>query len=134
MSTSNIARRSTTIARVLLGLIYLVFGLNFFLHFLPNQAPTAKAAGFVTGLFQSEYFFPFLKAIEVVAGILLIARYYVPLLLVVLMPISLNILLFHAFLAPSGIPLSVVIVGLQLFLAWQYRDYYKQLIVAKVAY
>ena len=134
MSSSKLTAHSTTVARVLLGLIYLVFGLNFFLHFLPNSAPQGKAASFVTGLFQSDYFFPFMKAVEVVAGLLLILRFYVPLLLVILMPISLNILLFHIFLAPSGIGFSVLIIALQLFLAWQYRDSYKGLFVGKPAF
>jgi hypothetical protein len=134
MSNSKLATHSTNVARVMLGLIYLVFGLNFFFHFLPNSAPQGKAAGFVTGLFQSEYFFPFMKAVEVVAGLLLILRFYVPLLLVVLMPISLNILLFHIFLAPSGIGLSAVIIALQLFLAWQYRSSYRNLFVGRPAF
>jgi len=75
-----------------------------------------------------------MKAVEVVAGLLLILRFYVPLLLVVLMPISLNILLFHIFLAPSGIGLSAVIIALQLFLAWQYRSSYRNLFVGRPAF
>jgi hypothetical protein len=134
MSTAKFTTYSANAARITLGLIYLVFGLNFFLHFIPSPPPQGKAASFVGALFQSAYFFPFLKAIEVVAGILLIARLYVPLLLVVLMPISLNILLFHLFLAPSGIFFSVLIIALQLFLAWQYKDYYKQLFIARAAF
>lgn len=119
-------------ARVLLGLIYFVFGLNFFLNFLPAPPPPEGVAGsFLGGLFQSGYFFPVLKGIEVVVGALLIARLFVPLSLVILAPISLHILLFHAFLAPANVALSVIILLLNLYLAWVYRDYYKPLLQSK---
>jgi len=131
MST-KIKSITTVVARVLLGLIYFVFGLNFFLHFLPTPPPPDGVAGsFVGGLFQSGYFFPVLKGIEVVVGALLIARLFVPLSLVILAPISLHILLFHAFLAPANVALSVVILALNLYLAWVYRDYYKPLLQSK---
>ncbi len=120
------------IPRLLLGLIYFVFGLNFFFHFIPNsQQPSGKAAAFLGGLFQSGYLFPLIKTIEVFAGALLIAGWYVPLILIVLMPISLNILLFHSVLEPGGaeIGLSAIILLLQLYLAWNYRENYKHFFV-----
>jgi len=114
-------------ARILLGLIYFVFGLNFFLHFLPTPASSGGPADtFTGGLFQSGYFFPFLKGLEIILGALLLTGTFVPLALVILMPISLNILLFHVFLTDNVI-ISIVIVALQLYLAWAYRDYYKPL-------
>ena len=126
---------SITIPRIVLGLIYFVFGLNFFLHFIPQSgpAPEGAAAAFTGGLFQSGYFFPFLKSVEVVFGLLLLLGWLVPLSLVVLMPISVNILLFHLLLAPAGFPviLSLLIVILNLFLAWHYRNYYIQLFKVK---
>ena len=118
-------------ARIVLGLIYSVFGLNFFLHFLPNPPSSGgPAENFTSGLFQSGYFFPFLKGAEVILGGLLLAGTFVPLVLVILMPISLNILLFHVFLTDNAI-MSVVIIALQLYLAWAYRDYYKPLFHSK---
>ena len=122
------------IPRILLGLIYFVFGLNFFLHFIPNtQQPNAKAAAFLGGLFQSGYLFPLIKTIEVFAGTLLLAGFFVPLLLIVLMPISLNIFLFHSVLEPggAGIGLSAAILLLQLYLAWSYRDNYKHFFIPR---
>jgi hypothetical protein len=113
-----------------LGLIYFVFGLNYFLHFIPNSGqPEGKAAAFVGGLFQSGYFFPELKLIEVIAGGLLLLGFYTPLVLVILMPITLNILLFHSILEPGSFPigLSVLMLLLQLFLAWNYRDHFRPL-------
>ena len=114
-------------ARILLGLIYFVFGLNFFLHFLPTPPSSGgPAESFASGLFQSGYFFPFLKSLEIILGVLLLVGAFVPLALVILMPISLNILLFHVFLTDNA-TIAVVIIALQLYLAWAYRDYYKPL-------
>ncbi|HEY3404486.1 MAG TPA: hypothetical protein VGK59_13950 [Ohtaekwangia sp.] len=127
MST-KIKSVSAIAARIVLGLIYLVFGLNFFLQFLPMPASSGSVAdAFVGGLFQSGYFFPMLKGIEVVLGVFLLVGLFVPLALVILMPISLNILLFHAFLTPGNTAMGIVILLVHLYLAWAYRDYYKPL-------
>ncbi|MFI5154662.1 MAG: DoxX family membrane protein [Chitinophagales bacterium] len=134
LSSSN--NRAVGTARIFLGLIYFVFGLNFFLHFIPGSAqPEGKAAAFVGGLFQSGYFFPMIKAIEVLAGALLILGFFTPLLLVILMPITINILLFHTALAPGGFPttLSLLMIITHLFLAWSYRNHYKPLFVPRPA-
>ena len=132
MST-KIKSVSVIAARIVLGLIYFVFGLNFFLHFLPTPPSAGGAADtFVGGLFQSGYFFPMLKGIEVVLGALLLVGLFVPLALVILMPISLNILLFHAFLTPDS-TMGIIIVLVHLYLAWSYRDYYKPLFNLKAS-
>jgi putative oxidoreductase len=115
------------IARILLGLIFVVFGLNFFFHFIKSPPHVGLAGNFVGGLYQSGYFFQMLKVMESLSGLLLLIGWFTPLVLVVLFPISLNILLFHAFLEPAGIPLGVIIIVLHLFLAWSYRNYYKPL-------
>lgn len=122
---------SIVTARIVLGLIFLIFGLNFFLQFLPMppQSP-GPAESFTSGLFLSGYFFPFLKAMEILIGIALLAGILVPLVLVMLMPITINILLFHVFLTDS-VAMSVVMLALHLYLAWGYRDYYTQLFAAK---
>jgi hypothetical protein len=137
MLTIHSLRTASITARVLLGLIFLVFGLNFFLHFIPNnQQPEGKAAAFLGGLFQTGYFFLFLKSVEVIAGLLLLMNLFVPLILIILMPISLNILLFHSFLEPSGMALAIsgVILVLQLFLAWGYRSQYRSLFVPRPSF
>ena len=121
-------------ARILLGLIYLVFGLNFFFHFLPTPpAHGGVADAFTGGLFQSGYFFPMLKGLEVVLGAMLLIGLFVPLALVVLMPISINILLFHAFLTPGNSTMGIIIVLVHIYLAWSYRDYYKPLLTRKTS-
>jgi uncharacterized membrane protein YphA (DoxX/SURF4 family) len=118
-------------ARVLLGLIFLVFGLNGFLHFLPQPPMSGPPAEFAGALMATGYMFPLLKGTEVICGALLLAGRFVPLALTVLAPIIVNIVAFHAFLAPSGLPLALVVVALELFLAWSYRSAYRALLRAR---
>lgn len=126
---------ATTVTRSVLGLIYLVFGLNFFLHFIPMPPPPATpgpAESFTGGLFQAGYFFPMLKGIEVLLGGFLLLNFFTPLSLVILAPISINILLFHVFLSPAGIPMSILIVVLHIYLFWAYRKSYNTILDPKV--
>jgi hypothetical protein len=123
--------KAKTAARLLLGAIFTVFGLNGFLHFIPQPPPSGLAAVFVGGLGATGYFFPLLKGTEVVTGLLLLSNRYVPLALTVLAPIVVNIVAFHAFLAPSGIALPIVIVALGLYLAYTERAVFAPLLHAK---
>ena len=109
-------------ARILLGLAFFVFGLNGFLHFIPQPPISGPPAAFFGALLASGYFFPLLKGTEVLAGLLLLSGRFVPLSLTVLAPILVNIVAFHLFLAPAGLPLPLVLVALEVFLAWSYRS------------
>lgn len=120
-------QKITLAARIILGLLFVVFGLNFFLHFIPMPAPEGKAAAFMGGLFQSGYFFYLLKITEILMGLLLLIGMAPAFALVVLAPIILNIFFFHLFLAPAGLPVAGVIVLLEAYLAWSYREKYAQL-------
>ncbi len=134
MST-KIKTVSTTAVRSLLGLIYVFFGLNFFLHFLPMPPPPAQpgaAESFMGGLFQAGYFFPMVKGLEVLLGGFLLLNFFTPLSLIILAPISLNILLFHAFLAPDNMAISILIVLLHLYLLWAYKKSYRTVLDPKV--
>lgn len=123
--------RIRLILSILLGLIYFVFGLNGFFHFI-NMPPPPEAAMNLFGAFmQSGYMFPLIKGTEVVCGFLLLTGLYVPLALVVLAPISLNIILFHAYLAPEGIPLAAGIVIIHLVLGFLYRAQYAPILKAR---
>lgn len=117
-------------ARVLLGLIFFVFGLNGFLGFIPLPPHEGAAAAFMGGLAATGYFFPMLKLTEIAVGLALLANRFVPLALVVLAPITVNIVAFHA-LAPAGIPLALVILALHLALAWHHRAAFRALLTAK---
>lgn len=117
------------IARTLLGLVFLVFGLNFFFHFIPQPPPPAgKAGAFEGGLFGAGYFFPFMKVIESVSGLCLIINRFTVLFVLVLLPIIINIFLFHSFLLPEGLPVALPIIIFEVFLIYAYRKYYTGLL------
>ena len=118
-------------ARILLGLIFFVFGLNFFLHFLPQPPAPPAAAAFAGAMFATGYLFVLVKVVEVASGVLLLSGRFVPLALALLAPIVVNIIFFHAFLAPAGIPLPLVVLALELFLAWSYRSVYRPMLSAR---
>jgi uncharacterized membrane protein YphA (DoxX/SURF4 family) len=119
-----------TAARLLLGLIFVVLGLNGFLGFIPLPPHEGAAAKFMQGLAAAGYFFPLLKITEIAVGLALLSNRFVPLALVVLAPITLNIVGFHS-LAPAGLPMAIVIVALQLGLAWHYRDAFAPLLTPR---
>jgi len=119
------------IARSVLGLIYLVFGLNFFLHFIPMPPPEGKAAAFEGGLFGAGYFFPFMKVIEIASGLFLLINRYTAFFLLIVFPVTVNIFLFHAFLVPSGLPMGGIMLLLHLFLGYAYFKYYSSIFTSQ---
>ena len=104
-------RTASVIARYLAGVIFLVFGLNGFLHFIPLPPPSGVAGQFMGALFVSHYL-TLIFGLQVIAAVLLLANRYVPLALAVLAPVIVNILCFHALMAPSGLPLAIVVAVL----------------------
>jgi hypothetical protein len=129
---SSLSRFLPTAARIGLGLAFLVFGANGFLHFLPNPEVPAPAGAFLGALGATGYMFPLIKGTEVVAGALLLGGRFVPLALVLLAPILVNIALFHAVLAP-GLGLVAVLLTAEIFLAWSYRDAFRPILTASAA-
>ncbi|MSR88340.1 MAG: DoxX family membrane protein [Candidatus Margulisbacteria bacterium] len=119
------------VARVLLGLVFLVFGLNGFFNFLPISPMPERAASFEIALMQSGYFLPMLKSIEVLSGALLVLGLYAPLCIVMLFPIVINIFLFHFFMAPEGLPMAIGILVVELYLIYSYREAFKGILEAK---
>ena len=120
------------IARVLLGLIFVVFGLNAFLHFIPMKLPEGLAGEFMKALFMSHYFYV-VAVLQIVGGALLLLGRFVPLGLTLLGPVIVNILLFHIFLQPSGLPLALVVSALALFLLWANRQAFAGLLKTRAA-
>ena len=119
---------ATIIARVLLGLMFVVFGSNIFLHFLRMPPPPATLAGdFSKALMQSHYIYV-VGLLQVIGGLLLLIGRYVPLGLVLLGPVIVNILLFHIFLDTSGLPMAIIVALLALFLLWRYRTNFAGLV------
>ena len=116
------------IARVLLGLVFLVFGSNIFLHFIPMPPLPATLAGdFSKALMQSHYIYV-VGLLQVIGGLLLLIGRYVPLGLTLLGPVIVNILLFHIFLDRSGLPMAIIVAVLALFLLWRYRTNFAGLV------
>ncbi len=125
-------KHSKTVLRIILGLIYFVFGLNGFLQFIPAPPNMPEAASaFAGAMAGTGYMFPLVKGTEVLGGLALLSGFYVPLFLVILAPITINIVLFHAFLAPEGMYIQVAMLAIHLALGWFYRSSYSELLKAK---
>ena|SRR5438105_589403 len=119
------------IARLLLGLIFVVFGLNGFLNFLSmGPMPTGLAGQFIGALFQSHYFW-IVAGLQIVGGLLLLVNRFVPLALVVLGPIIVNIILYHLFLNPAGIALAIVVTILWFTGFYGHRQYFSGIFVQR---
>lgn len=116
-----------TIARVIAGIIFVVFGLNAFLHFLKMPPPTGQAGAFMGALFTSGYFYV-VAALQIAGGLLLLAGRFVPLGLTLLGPVIVNILLYHFFLNLDGLPLALVVTVLALIVLAHYRAHFAGLL------
>lgn len=118
----------TMIARFLLALIFIVFGLNGFLHFIDmGPMPTGLAGQFMGALIQSHYFWV-VAALQVIGGVLLLAKRYVPLGLVLLGPVIVNILLYHIFLNPAGMGMAIAVTVLWLIVFYDEREHFMSFI------
>jgi putative oxidoreductase len=116
------------IARILLGLMFLIFGLNKFLNFIPMAPPPGLAGQFLGAMFASHYLLV-VATIEIVTAILLLVNRFVPLALTLLGPVVVNIFLFHAFLEPSGLPIALVTVILWLVVFYWHRTAFSGIFV-----
>lgn len=117
-------------ARVLLGLIFVVFGLNGFLQFIQPPEMNEAAGTFLGALAGTGYFMVVVKLVEIVSGLMILTGRFLPLGLILLAPVSVNILLFHIFLDQAGLGMAIFIIVVQLFLAWAYRDSYSGVLQA----
>ena len=109
-------------SRVALGLVFFIFGLNGFFDLFSTPTPEDTAHGFLTGLAAAPYFFPLLKGVEAACGALLLWGRYVTLSLVALAPVVVNIVIFHAFLDPTGLTVAAVVSVLYTHLVWKNRS------------
>ena len=107
-------------ARLLLGLIFTIFGLNGFFQFIPIPPPEGDAATFMGGLAATGYFFPMLASVQILVGISLLTNILAPIALIVLAPITVHIVAFHS-IAPEGMPLALLVLVLHLGVAWSLR-------------
>jgi len=114
---------ATLIARILLGLMFTVFGLNTFFHFIPMQLPPGDAGALSTIMF-SHGWFTFIGILYLIAGVLLLIGRYVGIALTILGPIIVVILLFHITLMPQGIGMALLVAALEIFLIYAYRHHF----------
>ena len=122
----------TLIARLLLGLIFVVFGLNGFLNFLNmGPMPTGLAGQFMGALVLSHYYWV-VAALQIIGGVLLLVNRFVPLALVLLGPIIVNIICYHVFLNPSGAVPAVVVTVLWLIVFYGNRQHFSGIFVQRV--
>jgi uncharacterized membrane protein YphA (DoxX/SURF4 family) len=132
-TTRAIAHYVPAGARVLLGVVFVVFGLNGFLHFIPQPPPPAPAGAFFGALFATGYMLPLVMGTQLLVGVLLLANRFVPLALALIAPVIVNIVAFHLALAPSGLPLALVVFALEVLLAWSYRGAFRSMLAGRVA-
>jgi putative oxidoreductase len=123
-------KKIVPVARILLGFVFLVFGLNGFLHFLPMTTPPGLAGQYFTVLFVSHYFV-LVFLIQTIGGVLLLANRFVPLALTILAPVIVNILLFHSLMAPAGLPLALVTTALWVIVFLSVRQAFSGLFAAR---
>src|SRR5437016_5855778 len=120
------------IARFLLGLIFLVFGLNGFLHFIPAPPPPSGMAGQFVGALLVSHYLVVVFLLQLIPAILLLINRYIPLALTLLAPIIVNILLFHILMAPSGLLLAVVVAVLWIIVFLSVRSAFGGLLQQRV--
>lgn len=120
------------IARLLLGLIFLVFGLNGFLHFMNGPLPSGLAGQFLSVLMQSHYDLV-VSAVQLAGGALLLANRYVPLALVLLGPVIVNIFFYHLLMDRSGLIIAIVVIILWGLVAFRYRQYFSGIFVQRAS-
>lgn len=114
-------------ARSFLGLVFFVSGINGFLRFMPDPPLPDQGVVFMQALAATGYMLPLLKIVETIAGAMLLLGWLTPLALILLAPVLVNIAAFHLVLAPAGLPMTVVLVGLAGLLAWHGREAYRPL-------
>ena len=123
----------TIVLRSLLGLIFVAGPAAAMFHAVEPTMPT-QAAAFTAALARTGYMMPLLWSTEIVVGLMLLSGILVPLALLLLAPVVVNIALFHALLAPAGAGPAALVVGLQIFLAWEYRGAFEPLFILRAGF
>ncbi|MGH8017624.1 MAG: DoxX family membrane protein [Opitutaceae bacterium] len=132
-ASKSFTRHFPAIARILLGLPLFVFGLNGFLNFIPlPETPLPEGAmAFSMALMDTGYMMQLIGATHLVVGLLLLLNRFVPLALALFAPFMVNSIAFHIFLEHSGLPMAIVFLALELYLAWTYRHAFRPMLAAK---
>ena len=131
---SNVTRHIPTVARILMGLPLFIFGLNAFLNFIPQPTTPMPegAAAFAGALVKTGYMMQLIGVTQLIVGAMLLTNRFVPLALALFAPFIVNSVAFHACLEHSGLPMAVVFLAFELYLAWAYRAAYRPMLAARV--
>jgi putative oxidoreductase len=124
---------ASLVARILLGLMFTVFGLNGFLHFIPMGPMPTGTAGQFAGALAASHYMVVVSGLQVGTGVLLLLNQFVPLALTLLGPVIVNIVLFHALMAPSGLGLAAVVTVLWFLAAYRVRSVFIALLQRQLA-
>ena len=118
------------IPRILLGLLLLIFGLNKFFNYMPafDFGDNVGAENLFNAFTDSGYMWILVGGVEAIVGLLLVIKKAVPAALLALLPVSVNIILFHAVLDPANIGPGILVAGLNTFLIIKNWDYYRSLV------
>jgi uncharacterized membrane protein YphA (DoxX/SURF4 family) len=119
--------------RLLLGLMFLVFGLNGFLNFIPQPEDMPQEILNVMGAMMQAGYLTVVAGVEVIVAVMLLTNRFVPLALALLAPIVVGILTFHIAMAPATIGPGIVVLAMELYLAWAYRAAFRPMLKARVA-
>lgn len=120
-------------SRIIFGLGFFIFGLNGFLQFMPTPAPSPEAGELMGAFAKTGYFFPMIKSIELITGLLLLLNFFTPLAIVLIAPILVGITTIHLFLNPAELPLMIFLHGLHGVLIYGYWNYFKSIFTKKAA-
>ncbi|MEO5802166.1 MAG: DoxX family protein [Verrucomicrobiota bacterium] len=123
---------ATIIVRLLLGLMFLVFGLNGFLNFIPVPKDMPAEIMTVMGSLVKAGYMDVVSGTEILVGLLLLLNRFVPLALALLAPIIVGILTYHIYMVPSSIAPGIVVLVMELFLAWAYRNAFRPMLAMRV--
>ena len=129
--TKSAVRIATVIVRILLGLMLLVFGLNGFLNFMPQPKEMPQEIMNVMGALMNAGYMTVVSGVEVIVAGLLLTNFFVPLALTLLAPIIVGIITFHIAMAPATIGPGIVVLVMELYLAWAYRGAFRPMLRAK---
>ncbi len=124
-------RTTANIIRVLLGALFIFGSVAYFFKLIPQPELSGEMKAFQDGLDAAGYLMPLVKALELICGIAFISGRFVPLAVVVVFPISVNILLVHVFLAPEGLPVALFVIAANVLLAYQHKTHYKALVSSR---
>jgi hypothetical protein len=129
----SFTRHIPTVARILLGLPLVIFGLNAFFNFIPQPTTPLPqpAMDFAGALMNSGYMMQLIGVTHLVVGVLLVTNRFVPLALALWAPFIVNSVAFHVFLERSGLPMAVIFLALELYLAWAYRRAFAPMLAAR---